>query len=281
MFALSQRPRNPELQQGELLLLQLVKTDALTQRKINERINFALIFDRLERDHDGTISRHHWPSENREWDWIIYGLATVPTIPFSLDALGLSRDYAGQDNARYIEPQDEEIIRKHVLWSLAQAPEPDWQEIPARRIAEEFGHDRSLSSIFNHDRIEILQPTPVRSTTQTIFVRNTALADMLKTYYDHHCQVCQHSFEPIYGVDYSETHHIQYLRDGGPDVSGNIVVLCPNHHRVIHETHAEFRHGDLTYIYPNGLIEKLQRADHFVKAPSRLGQLKLGSDYRY
>jgi hypothetical protein len=266
MFALSQRPRNPELQQGELLLLQLVKTDAISQRRTNERINFALIFDRIVRDVDGTISRRHWPAEGRVWQWIIYGIATVPTVPFSLDEIGLSRDYSGQDNARYIEPQDEEKIRQYVLWSLAQVPDHERQIIPAHRIAETFGSDRSLTSILNHDRIERLHPTPVRTVHREEFVRNTALADMLKAYYSNRCQVCQHGFEARYGVDYSEAHHIQYLSKGGPDISPNMVVLCPNHHRVIHETNADFRIHDLTYVYPNGLQERLALADHFVRS---------------
>lgn len=268
MFALSQRPRNPELQQGELLLLQLVKTDAITQRRIEERINFALIFDRLERDWDGSISHHHWPNENRTWDWIVYGLATVPTIPFSLDSIGLSRSYSGQDNARHIDPSDEDIIRSRVLWSLAQAPQPDRQIIPVRQIAETFGAERSLIGIFNHDRIEDLHPVPKKTITEEVFARNISLTEMLKSYYDHHCQVCQHSFSEPYGADYSEAHHIQYLSEGGPDISRNMIVLCPNHHRIVHETHAEFRKHDLTYVYPNGLEERLQLDDHFTKSSS-------------
>lgn len=281
MFALSQKPRNPELQQGELLLLQLVKTDAVHQRRTEERINFALIFDRLERDWDGSISRHHWPNENRTWDWIVYGLATVPTIPFSLDSIGLSRSYTGQDNARYIDPSDENIIREYVLWSLAQAPQPDRQVIPVRQIAETFGANRSLIGIFNHDRIEELHPAPKRMITQEVFERNTSLAEMLKSYYDHHCQVCLANFKEPYGVDYSEAHHIKYLSQGGPDVSGNMVVLCPNHHRIVHEAHAEFRPGDLTFVYPNGLEESLILTDHFQRSPASSAETQIYRGYRY
>lgn len=268
MFALHQRPQNPELQQGDLLLLQLVKSDASGQVGSDGRINFALIFDRIERDWDGSISRAHWPNENRVWNWIVYGLATVPTVRFSLESLNLSRSYSGQDNARYIEPVDQEIVRRHVLWSLAREPEPTKQIIPAREIAERFGAERSLEGIFNHDRIEVLNPVPKQTAIQEVFARNTSLAEMLKSYYDHHCQICQHSFAEPYGAEYSEVHHIQYLSRGGPDISGNMIVLCPNHHRIVHETHAAFRPQDLTYVYPNGLEERLKLDDHFTKSPS-------------
>src|SRR5262245_46841484 len=121
MFALSFRPQSPELHQGELLLLQLVKNDAVRLGKINERINFALVFDRIEPDRDGALSRLHWPKEQRTWPWIVYCSATVPTIPFSLENLHLSANdaYQGQANARYISPHDEQLIRPFIRWSLA------------------------------------------------------------------------------------------------------------------------------------------------------------------
>src|SRR5579872_2943577 len=112
MFAINSKPQNPELQPGELLLFQLVKQEAGQLHKLSSRIDFGLVFNRLERDHDGTISRLHRPAEGRIWNWIIYGSATVPTIPFSLEALSLSRRYGGEDNARYIEPADERLKRR-------------------------------------------------------------------------------------------------------------------------------------------------------------------------
>jgi hypothetical protein len=42
----------------------------VTFQEDRSHINFALIFDHLERDHDGSISRAHWPSEQRVWESI-------------------------------------------------------------------------------------------------------------------------------------------------------------------------------------------------------------------
>lgn len=56
LFGLSRKPRDPELQQGELLLLQLEKHEAELLGKLENRIDFALIFDHLEHDPDGMIS---------------------------------------------------------------------------------------------------------------------------------------------------------------------------------------------------------------------------------
>ena len=104
-------------------------------------------------------------------------------------------------------------------------------------------------------------PTQVVPVEQ--FVGNGWLAESLKTYYAYHCQICWHSFQPTYGAEYAKTYHIQYLSQCGPDVSTNMVVICPNHHRIIHETYAAFNRHLLTYEYPNGLREPLLRPDHF------------------
>ena len=267
MFAISFRPHNPELQPGELLLLQLVKGEAKQRDQLKSRINFALVFDHLERDYDGTISRLYWPNAGREWPWIVVGLATVPTVPFSLEDLPLSKSYEGFYNPGTIERKDEGIILPYIQWDLAEIPAPVLPLVPASQVPEKFGRKRALSTIYNHDRIAVLRPVPRKLISTEEFVRNQWLSESLKAYYDCRCQICGRDFYPDYGVAFSETHHIQYLAQGGPDISGNIVVICPNHHRIIHATNARFDRQRLSYEYPNGLREPLIRPDHFVNAP--------------
>jgi 5-methylcytosine-specific restriction endonuclease McrA len=266
MFALSSQPQTPRLQKGELLLLQLVRTEAEKRGKMRSRIDFALVFDHMVEDVDGSISRLHWPNEDRIWKWIVYCSATIPAIPFSLEDLPLSvpDHYGGQANPRYIAPQDEQLILPYMRWSLAEAPAPYLETIPTAQMVQKFGQTKTLSAIFNHDRIAILKPVPKKTVTVHEFVRNPWLAESLRVYYGYRCQICSKSFFPDYGVDLAETHHIHYLSLGGPDVSSNIVVTCPNHHRVIHATDAHFNDRTLTYEYPNGLREALVLPDHLL-----------------
>ncbi len=263
----------------------------MQDEKLRTRVDFALVFDRIERDIDGTISRFHWPNEGRTWDWIVYGSMTVPTVPFSLEDLGLSRRYDGQDNARRIDPVDEVRIQPFIQWSLAESPRPELQIIPAGRISEQFDRARILAAVRNHDRIALVRDERLHSIAEPVppydhslasggdlapllaeelrYRRNPSLADTLKSYYHYRCQVCGHDFEPRYGQSIAESHHIQYLSQGGPDVSPNIVVLCPNHHRVIHMTNARFDHDRLAYDYPNGLRERLILPDHLERQHER------------
>ncbi len=245
----------PNLRHGELLLLQLVKREAEPHR----RINFALVFDHMKHDDDGTISRQHWPTEDdHTWPWIMYGSATVPTIPFSLEDLPLSgrKRYDSQANPVTIERVDEEIIMPYIQGSLAAVPLPTRQSV-------------ALLAIYNHDRI--VRAAPRKTVNVEKCVPNPFLAEILKSYYEHHCQICgKDCSSDYYGVAFSETHHIQDLAQGGLDISGNIVVLCPDHHRIIHATNAHFNHQGSTsaptYEYPNGLRESLIRFDHFKDA---------------
>jgi predicted HNH restriction endonuclease len=51
------------------------------------------------------------------------------------------------------------------------------------------------------------------------------------------CEVpdCQHPlFHKPNGLPYVEVHHLMTLAEGGPDTVGNVVCLCPTHHREMH-----------------------------------------------
>ena len=49
------------------------------------------------------------------------------------------------------------------------------------------------------------------------------------------CELCDEpGFEMANGKVFLETHHVTSLAEGGLDTSGNVVPLCPNHHREAH-----------------------------------------------
>lgn len=63
-------------------------------------------------------------------------------------------------------------------------------------------------------------------------LRDSELARRVKQLNDYRCQICGHTIEIPNGGFYAEAHHIQPLGQphNGPDVIGNIVCVCPNHH---------------------------------------------------
>lgn len=63
-------------------------------------------------------------------------------------------------------------------------------------------------------------------------VRNSSIADVIKTYYDYKCQLCSSRLPKADGTYYAEAHHVQpYNRvHQGDDTPKNLIVLCPNCH---------------------------------------------------
>jgi hypothetical protein len=254
LFAVDSLPREHPLEHGELLLLQLTKGDAAEHGKLGSRIEFALVFDRAVRDTDGSRSRKHWPNAGKVWPYILECSETIPTIPFSLERVGLGKDYAGQSNAVFIEPADEAIIRPYVTSGRSHAFLP----------AESTVHDL-LTAIKNYDRV--IRLSPVRTSKVDEHVRRLAnpwLGNALKTLYDHKCQICVHTFQPRYGVPYADTRFVAPTDQPEQLASHNVVVLCPNHNAIIGAAGAKFERESLLFVFPNGLREQLTLRDHLI-----------------
>ncbi|USL34823.1 HNH endonuclease [Priestia megaterium] len=75
---------------------------------------------------------------------------------------------------------------------------------------------------------------PVKvSKNVTLTNRDQSIVKSLKQLYNNECQICAGKIEVGKGKFYSEVHHIQPLgTHNGPDISENMIVLCPNHHRM-------------------------------------------------
>jgi len=73
-----------------------------------------------------------------------------------------------------------------------------------------------------------------------VYRRNPALSSMLKQKRKDKCQICSTTFKVESGF-FCDTHHLLPLRAGGLDVSDNILVLCPNHHRIFERARGNVR----------------------------------------
>ncbi len=83
------------------------------------------------------------------------------------------------------------------------------------------------------DARDIDQPAADRAlTTAYRILRDTAVAQRVKQWHRFECQVCGRTLELPGGRRYAEGHHIRPLGSphNGPDVSANVLCLCPNHH---------------------------------------------------
>jgi hypothetical protein len=91
--------------------------------------------------------------------------------------------------------------------------------------------------------------------------RSRAHVEQLRELYWGRCQIC--SWEPrlLYQADVCEAHHVRCLGRGGDDSLANLVLLCPNHHRIIHKIDAPFDWSVKGFAIGDG-FERLRHLDH-------------------
>ncbi|MDG4850857.1 HNH endonuclease, partial [Peribacillus frigoritolerans] len=81
-----------------------------------------------------------------------------------------------------------------------------------------------------------------RKMAQTsVFTRSVYIKEFARRVSKGICQLCEKEapFLDKQGNPFLEVHHIHYLSKGGTDTINNVVALCPNCHRKIHQLELE------------------------------------------
>lgn len=113
-------------------------------------------------------------------------------------------------------------------------------------VSEEF-HQDGLTEVSNEEDFENIlnfkdtrASIRLRTRDQRVRVYNTDIIKRLKQLYGGCCQLCGKNAFGEFNVDISEAHHIAYFSDSQNNDSSNIIILCPNHHRLIHKLNPKF-----------------------------------------
>ena len=122
------------------------------------------------------------------------------------------------------------------------------------------------AAIHNYDELEIeqiLQTQDNASIVQklkTVKIRklDKTISDNLKLIYGYKCQICGLYIGKKYDTKVIHTHHIEYFSVSLNNNADNIMVICPNHHSIIHATNPIFNRQSKIFIYPNGYSEGLK-----------------------
>ena len=99
--------------------------------------------------------------------------------------------------------------------------------------------------------------------TKDVIIRYQKLVEHIKQTRGRKCQICQYSFIMDNGNEYCEAHHIQYLSKNGSQSSDNVILLCPNHHRMFHYAHDAVFLDDLVDGKRKVLIENVEHLIDF------------------
>lgn len=89
-----------------------------------------------------------------------------------------------------------------------------------------------------------------------------AIGNSLKVFYGYRCQICGEFIGEKYGSRLIHAHHIDYFTKSLNNNVDNILVVCPNHHYIIHDCNPVFNRKTLLFEYPNGYMEGLKLNFH-------------------
>lgn len=96
-----------------------------------------------------------------------------------------------------------------------------------------------------------------RISSQNVRIYDRKIPDGLKKLYNYRCQICGATATVLYNVDVSEAHHIDYFVKSMNNNPRNIIVLCPDHHRIVHKAKATFNYELHQFEYENSKVDQL------------------------
>jgi 5-methylcytosine-specific restriction protein A len=138
--------------------------------------------------------------------------------------------------------RDSEAISNDILRLISELDEQQLES----QLSENPTFNNWINTVTGEGQIKVREGLiKVRKYQQSIIKK-------LKTEYNGACQICGITFGD-YNVDISEAHHIEYFSKTANNKPSNIVILCPNHHRLLHSGDAEFDRKNKVFVLNTGI----------------------------
>lgn len=130
-------------------------------------------------------------------------------------------------------------------------------EVQAIMSIAKVQDERIMEESFNYGQVD--NSATLKEEEKVVKIRklNKKIGDNLKQLYSFRCQICGKAIGEEYGSHIAEAHHIDYFVKSLNNNSNNLMVVCPNHHSIIHDANPVFNKNSKIYIYENGYEEKL------------------------
>ena len=91
---------------------------------------------------------------------------------------------------------------------------------------------------------------------------NRKIGENLKLLYGYRCQICGQVIGEKYGSHIAEAHHIDYFVNSLNNDANNQMIVCPNHHSIIHDANPVFDRRRMVYRFDNGVEERINLNKH-------------------
>jgi len=175
----------------------------------------------------------------------------------------LGRSFQGAAAVRRLSQVDHEAL---AVFSRGLPLEPRAESIDEERL--ELVVARATPRVIDETLYELRERVSERRRVWLLreaMPRSRAHVEALRKMYRGRCQLCEWESRGEHAVDVCEGHHLQWLSRGGGDATDNMVLLCPNHHRLVHALDAPLDFRDLAFDL-GGRREALRLNEHLRRA---------------
>lgn len=152
-------------------------------------------------------------------------------VEVEMNARGYTLSQQGHDTLR--ELVNRNAVQRGWIHKSVSRNTP-WRISPEGQAHITASTDPAVGASNAGPALDIAEPGgPSRACCTTYrILRDTPLAKKVKAEHNHACQVCGNSLQLLNTQPYAEAHHIRPLGSPhhGPDLSENILCLCPNCH---------------------------------------------------
>ena len=131
------------------------------------------------------------------------------------------------------------------------------EDVAVLHVEVKHQKERIWEAEFNYDTIDETAGISTKSRLVRIRKLNKKIGDNLKLLYGYRCQICGRLVGEEYGSHIAEAHHIDYFVHSLNNDANNQMIVCPNHHSIIHDANPVFNRRNMMFEYENGYQEKL------------------------
>lgn len=175
----------------------------------------------------------------------------------------LGRAFQGRAAVRRLSVEDHQYLYSY---SGALMKDPRARLLPEERLEALLlsGDEEAVAALLRDEPAGLAEERRHYLLSQARLRSRTRVAELSELYRGR-CQVCCWSAQPTFPFHVGEAHHVRWVSRGGADALSNLVLLCPNHHRIIHRADAQLDFGRMAFL-SSGARLPLELLEHELAA---------------
>lgn len=167
-----------------------------------------------------------------------------------------SRVSLPEDYKEYLAIYTTEYDDSYILETIAS------EEVETMREAVKGKAERTVEAEINYEAVD--EGAGIQTNQRLVKFRklNRKIGENLKLLYGYRCQLCGQLIGEEFGSHIAEAHHIDYFVKSLNNDASNQIIVCPNHHSIIHDANPVFDRRRKLYRYENGREQRLVLNQH-------------------